>query len=122
MALNHAGTKQEHSDKPVPLDERSQFNFCAICKNWFYRNDTLKVPTVHLNGTAKSDLVAQLESAIDALFDAERKIAEAEPNGRDFYPQGSNVINQAIAEHVSRLNRIEGVRKELEQILESIQK
>jgi hypothetical protein len=79
-------------------------------------------PTVHLNGTAKSDLVAQLESAIDSLFDAERKVSEAEPNGRDFYPQGPNVINQAIAEHVSRLNRLQSVRNELEQILESIQK
>jgi hypothetical protein len=31
----------------------------------------MKIPTIHLNGTAKVDLMAQLLDASDALFEAQ---------------------------------------------------
>jgi hypothetical protein len=81
----------------------------------------LLVPTVHLNGTAKSDLIEQLEQAYDALATAQIKLSEAEPNGRDFYPQGPNVIIEAVGQHVERLQKIRSVQAEINAILEAVQ-
>jgi hypothetical protein len=80
----------------------------------------LLVPTVHLNGTAKSDLIEQLEQAYDALATAQIKLSEAEPNGRDFYPQGTYAIIEAVGQHVERLQKIRSVQAEINAILEGV--
>lgn len=77
-------------------------------------------PTVHLNGTSKAELQRQLLDAIIALGDAEIAVQKAAPNGRDYYPQGRNAINDALTEHASRLSRLASVRSELEQIAEGL--
>ena len=56
------------------------------------------IPTVHLNGTGFTNLrdgYAAAHDAIDAAIDA---LANAELNGRDFYPQGPGAYSQARAE------------------------
>jgi hypothetical protein len=75
-------------------------------------------PTVHLNGTSKTELLDQLGDAIDLLHDAGRALAKATPNGRDYYlqrPEGA--INVAMAQHESRMSRLRSVINELEEIL-----
>lgn len=78
-------------------------------------------PTIHINGTSKSDLVADLRDSHYAVRAAIRILSEAGPHGRDYYPQGPDAINRAIEEHRSRLSRMESVLKELEDIAAHIQ-
>lgn len=80
----------------------------------------MMVPTIHLNGTSKEQLLTAIVEAHSALLQAEGKLAETAPNGRDFYTQGAVAHTKAMDEHVSRYQRLETVRKELEQLAEEI--
>jgi uncharacterized membrane protein len=82
----------------------------------------LVIPTVHLNGTSKAALIEQLEAAYDALVTAENTIRQAAPNGRDYYPQGSNVIYDAIEQNVARQQKVREVREEIATIIEAVEK
>ena len=77
-------------------------------------------PTIHLNGTSAKDLYEMNVAAVDALREAEKKLQEASPNGRDFYPQLSGAFLRAQDQHVARLWKLAEVRRELETILESV--
>jgi len=78
------------------------------------------VPSIHLNGTSREDLVKQLLDANLALIKAIEAVRHAAPHGRDYYPQGPEAITKAMAEHKSRLRRLGEVRTELNQIAEAI--
>jgi hypothetical protein len=78
---------------------------------------TVLAPTVHLNGTGRAGLVAQLEEALEALRSATEALGRAQPNGRDYYPQGDRAIKCALKEHTSRMQRLESVQAELAEIL-----
>lgn len=41
---------------------------------------------------------------------------EACPNGRDYYPQGADAFLQARAEHVARLDQLDAIRAQLDQL------
>lgn len=71
------------------------------------------IPTVHLNGTSREALVAQLRQAGTALLAARHALENAAPHGRDYYPQGDEAIVQATAEHRSRLRRIDAIYEEI---------
>ena len=55
-------------------------------------------PTLHLNGTGKNDLRDGYANAYDAIDKAIEALANAELNGRDFYPQGPGAYSQARSE------------------------
>jgi hypothetical protein len=55
-------------------------------------------PTLHLNGTSKNDLRDGYADAYDAIDKAIKALANAELNGRDFYPQGPSAYSQARSE------------------------
>lgn len=76
----------------------------------------VSTPTVHLNGTSREELQNQLQEAIWATENAIRKLANAAPNGRDYYPQGQNAWSRANDEHVARLGKLQSVVDDLEQI------
>ena len=80
----------------------------------------MMIPTIHMNGTSKEALVEALSEAYRAVNEAGRKLAEAYPNGRDYYPQGAGAINTAMKEHESRMERLRSVAKELEEIVVAI--
>jgi hypothetical protein len=80
----------------------------------------MKIPTVHLNGTAKSDLMDALSEAYHAILDAEAKLAACAPNGRDYYPQGFNVIYEAQDEHSARFRKLDDVAKEIDALRDAI--
>jgi len=77
-------------------------------------------PTLHLNGTSKGKLERQVCDAYDAIQTAMKTLAEAAPNGRDYYPQGSDAIYRAQDEHCARMQKLVDVSKELEQIAEHL--
>jgi hypothetical protein len=80
----------------------------------------LAIPTVHLNGTSRDDLVEQIALAIHALHEAGRALAGTCPNGRDYYTQGPAAISKALEEHEARMRKVREVIAELETIGEAI--
>lgn len=80
----------------------------------------IALPTLHLNGTAKDNLLEPLQEAIEAVRNATAAVISTYPNGRDYYPQGPEAIGKAMELHKSRLDRLHDVRSELEQMAEGI--
>jgi len=78
------------------------------------------VPTVHLNGTSKQELLDQVCNAIGALRDAGIALAKACPNARDYYVQVGNPINQAQEQHFDRMKKLGSIVLELETIADAI--
>jgi hypothetical protein len=76
----------------------------------------MTVPTIHLNGTSKAQLVESLCNASVALRAAYTALKETAPNGRDYYPQGPAAMDAAQEEHFDRLRRVDAVRKEIDQL------
>jgi len=71
---------------------------------------SLTVPTVHLNGTSREELLRQLQDAWQAVFQARDALAKASPNARDYYPQGEHAYPDrrarallAVEQEISRL-------------------
>ena len=73
-------------------------------------------PTIHLNGTAASDLAQGYVAARAAVQDAITAVCKACPNGRDYYPQGQTAIQAAQDEHWARLAMLKAVAAELESL------
>lgn len=81
----------------------------------------MMIPTVHLNGTSWASLIAQIESAVNAIDKALEAISDASPNGRDYYPQGDSAFKKALIEHESRLHRLREIKNEYHQIWDELQ-
>jgi hypothetical protein len=81
---------------------------------------TLMIPTIHLNGTSRGELLDQLKEAIGAIDAACVALGKATPNGRDYYPQSDGAIVQAQAQHTERRRRLVAVHDELMAIAEAI--
>jgi hypothetical protein len=63
-------------------------------------------PTLHLNGTGKITLRDGYANAYDAIDKAIKALANAELNGRDFYPQGPGAYYQARNERDAALEQL----------------
>ena len=66
-------------------------------------------PIVHLNGTSKQDLLDARYRAIDALEAAGCTLAQAAPNGRDYYPDGPEAVERATAQHHERMKALKSI-------------
>ena len=77
----------------------------------------LMVPSVHLNGTAKKDLIEQILDVIRQLRKVQAAMAEATPHGRDYYVQTSQAIHQAMSQHVVRAHTINELITDYEEIV-----
>jgi len=75
--------------------------------------ESLKVPTVHLNGSCAIDLARKLEDAYLALNEACRALNDCTPHGRDYETQESGSFAQAYREHMSRGRQLCEVMDEL---------
>lgn len=80
----------------------------------------LSVPTIHLNGTSADVLADQLMAAVTAIRDALRKLDDAAPHARDYYLRGNGAFTKEMQEHLSRVERIQSVNRELSKILEVV--
>jgi hypothetical protein len=74
----------------------------------------LAMPSMHLNGTGKTELLMGYRTAIAALHLAIKTVQDTAPHGRDYYVQKDNPIQKAMAEHVVRLKVLHCVMKEIE--------
>lgn len=82
----------------------------------------MTVPTVHLNGTSKAELLAQIEQAYGAIAAAIKALGNAHPNARDYYVQEPAAITAATNEHRSRVDRLVAVNMELHALHVAIDK
>lgn len=80
----------------------------------------MMTPTVHLNGTSRDELVAQFERASNALALALQALMDAAPNARDYYVQNGDAFTKARTEHYARVERVQQVKDEIEQLWESV--
>ena len=76
----------------------------------------LAIPMVHLNGTSRQELEEQLAAASVALNNALSALIRATPHGRDYYPQGADILKLAFDQHKERMLKIQSVISELETI------
>lgn len=80
----------------------------------------LLTPTVHMNGTSREELIQQLCDAHHAINKAQEVLAQAAPNGRDYYPQGADAMWTAQKQHRTRVARLAATAAELMAIAEII--
>ena len=71
------------------------------------------LPTIHMNGTSKADLLDRYMTAMLAVEAAIDAVTQTGPHGRDYYPQGDDALRQAQAAHQDRLKRLHAVVLEL---------
>ena len=90
----------------------------ALCS--LSTDEQLIGPTVHMNGTARVDLLRFYVTALDALRKAERAVAEAGPNGRDYYVQMAGNFETALEQHRRRTRMLAAMISELTTIAESL--
>jgi hypothetical protein len=74
----------------------------------------MMIPTLHLNGTSRAELIKQLTDASHALRIAIDALGDASPHGRDYYPQGPDAFRQAHDEHIARFGRLFDVKTEID--------
>ena len=79
------------------------------------------VPIIHMNGDNPRTLVVALEDTFDAVSHAIEALRQTAPNGRNFYPQ-PGLMDEAIAQHNTRMRRLQEVRDSLEAEAMAIQK
>jgi len=73
----------------------------------------MKIPTIHLNGNSKESLLEEATEALSALDAAEKALHNITIHGRNFYPQGPDAINAALAEYRDLLARFEAIKEEV---------
>lgn len=78
------------------------------------------LPTIHRNGTSREELIEGLCAASQAIDLAYQALKQTAPNGRDFYPQGSSALGQAIKEHNDRLRGLDAVKDEVDALTRAI--
>lgn len=71
-------------------------------------------PTIHLNGTSRETLLELYAKASDSLGMAYDDLKQAAPNGRDYYTQGPEAMDAAVAEHMDRLRRLDALKAEID--------
>lgn len=80
----------------------------------------LVFPDIHLNGTSATALSRDYEAAYDALGVAYDLLKKTAPNGRDYYTLEAGSFQAASEQHQARLRRIDGIRLELEQLIDHV--
>ena len=95
-------------------------------------NRKLMVPTIHLNGTSREQLIEGYLDALRALRAAEDAMGKITVHGRDYYVQnydqygeyvdGKPAIGRALDEHRARFDKIAAVISELEEVVDGIAK
>ena len=82
----------------------------------------LCVPTVHLNGTSKDELLGQLRRAIITATALKEFLAEAMPHDRDYYVQGEGLGIRARMQQKVRILKVETIIDDLTAIFQSVEK
>ena len=87
----------------------------------------VRLPSVHMNGTSKDELIRQNMDAYRAVETALDVLSKAAPHGRDYYPQ--NGLNEGVydtpfiladQDHHDRLLKLASVRDDLLELIGGI--
>lgn len=78
------------------------------------------IPTVHLNGTGFTTLRDGYAKAYDVIDKAIDALAEAELNGRDYYPQPDGAFYKARAERTEALDKLREAHQYVGEMLAGI--
>jgi hypothetical protein len=81
----------------------------------------LCIPTVHLNGTSKEELIAQLRGAIVHAIALKDLLHDAMPHDRDYYVQGEGLGIRARMQMKVRILKVETIVDDLMCILQKVQ-
>ena len=80
------------------------------------------LPRVHLNGTDRTTLLDQNLEALEAVRGAIAALERAQPHSRDYYMLGDGAVQAAIFAHVSRLQELERISRDLQQLVDHLEK
>jgi transposase len=69
----------------------------------------MALPTVHLNGTSREELVSLRLDVVEAIREAVVALRKAAPHGRDYYVQGPDAYATARLIWEGRLAELEGI-------------
>lgn len=77
---------------------------------------TLDTPAVNLNGGSPASLISAYLDAANALREAQRKLEDAMPNGRDFQtlPDGAERCRIARARQMARIKALIFIQDEMD--------
>lgn len=83
----------------------------------------LVIPTIHLGGTDKDELIDQLTNAFGLVSAAIRGVQESAPHARDYWVHTQGYIDwhQAVAQFRERIAKLTEVRDEIEDLIRDIQ-
>ena len=84
-------------------------------------NLKLVVPTIHLNGSGKANLLEALQTAAEAVHAARDAISETCPHGRDYYVQDDpKALNKACLQYTNQVMALEDIGAQLYAVWEAI--
>ena len=85
-----------------------------------FENERVKVvPVVHLNGTAKEDLLQMRSDVVDILMQADKALAIMAPNGRDYYVT-PGMMTLAETQHQCRQMALKSLIDEIQEEIDEI--
>jgi hypothetical protein len=84
------------------------------------------VPCIHLNGSDPANLLKDLTLAMNAITLAIKRVAEAAPNGRDYYVYDRGAIgglagHRVMQEHETRCQKLNQVLEEIKEMRDHVQ-
>jgi uncharacterized lipoprotein YddW (UPF0748 family) len=84
----------------------------------------VQLPAIHMNGSGRKNLLDDVLDSRAALNKTIEVLARFGPNMRDYYvlPDGDVAFHRAIAEHVSRVERLRAIVAEFDLLAEGIDK
>ena len=77
-------------------------------------------PVVHLNGTAKTELLRRLWEARRGIDRALQLLCETAPHGRDFPGNSARLLVTATAQFQARVDHLKAVHAELDELLNRV--
>ena len=78
------------------------------------------IPVVHMNGDSRATLISQNRAVYDKAKDLLDALAEASPNGRNFYTISDDAMRQAVTEARARYAAVQAIKSDMETILVAI--
>jgi hypothetical protein len=78
------------------------------------------LPTIHMNGTSRAELVRGHEAVDDALHTLIDALGGVEFNPRDYYPQGPDAWSAARDQHTAVYAKIREIKAYNDAILEHL--
>jgi hypothetical protein len=82
----------------------------------------LTYPLVHMNGTSKDELLRGYLLALHHIDEAIQTLGATCPHGRDYYPRGYSALDEAMAQHRARLQKLHDAKTELEALAYEVSK